>query len=205
MNWALIRGERQFSLSIIQVASGVDTGPILAERAFPITRDATIADLHAIADAQFPTMLTDVVAQISQGTIAAIPQDALRAAYFPLRFPDDGFILWDCLTAEQVHNRIRALTHPYPGAWTLFRGKVVKLLQSEFVTIPTYGEPGRIYRMSERGLLVCAMDRCLWITRAAFEGYGGDVRTVVRRYDQFATVRQAALEALRAPASVIAI
>lgn len=203
MNWALIRGERQFSLSIIRVASGVDTGPVLAERTFPIPTEATIADLHAIADVQFPQMLCAVVAQIDRGTAVATPQDSSRAAYFPLRFPDDGFILWDCLTATQVHNRIRALTAPYPCAFTYVEGRKVRLLGSALTDLPTYGEPGRVYRIAPRGILVCASDRCLWVTRAVFEEGAEDVRRVLRRYDQFATVRQAVLTTLRDRVPVI--
>lgn len=200
MNWVLIRGESTFTLSIIKVASGVDTGDVIFERTFPIAPDATIMDLHAVADAQFPDMLCMVVAQIEAGMVNIRPQDSVRAAYFPLRFPDDGFIVWDMYSASQIHNRIRALTDPYPGAFTYWNERKVKILRSMRSTIPYYGEPGRIYRITERGLLVCASDQCLWITRAMFEDDGTALVATVRRYDQLATMRAAVQSWYRAHA-----
>lgn len=190
MNWALIRGEPSFTLSIIRVASGVDAGDVILDRTFPIGPNDTIMNLHAIAEREFPSMLVEAVTQIVRSVTAFRVQDASRAAYFPLRFPDDGFVLWDQLTAQEIHNRVRALTAPYPCAFTYVAGRKVLLLRSELPETPTYGEPGRIYRITERGLLVCAADRCLWITRATFEDDGTSIGTAVRRYDRLATIRE---------------
>lgn len=194
MNWALIRGESSFTLSIIRVASGVDAGDVLIERTFPIGSNDTIVDLHAIAEREFPAMLVEAVTQIARGAVTFRVQDASRAAYFPLRFPDDGLILWDQLTAQEIHNRIRALTAPYPCAFTYAAERKVLLLRSELPATPTYGDPGRIYRMTERGLLVCALDRCLWITHAYFADDRTPLTETVQRYDRLATVRGAVRE-----------
>lgn len=191
MNWAMIRGEPSFTFSIIKVASGVDAGDVILERTFPIGPNDTIADLHAIADREFPSMLLDVVEGIASGTAVFRVQDSMRAGYFPLRFPDDGFIVWDMYSASEAHNRIRALTDPYPGAFTYWNGRKVRLLRSMRSEIPYYGDPGRVYRMTERGLLVCAADQCLWITRATFEDDGTSLGATVQRYDRLATMREA--------------
>src|ERR1044072_273823 len=121
MNWALINGDREYTLTIIRVDLGVDTGDILAERTFPITVDDTIRELQETANQVFPEMLADVIARIENQSIQPRTQDESQASYYPLRFPDDGLIWWDLLTAEQIHNRIRALTDPYPGAYTFFK------------------------------------------------------------------------------------
>ena len=192
MNWALINGEKEFTLSIIRVSAGVDTGDLLYERTFPIGIDDTIADLQKAADEVFPEMVLEVIAQIQKGAVRARKQEESRAAYYPLRFPDDGLILWDLFTAEQIHNRIRALTDPYPGAFTFFRGQRVKLLRSTLAKQIRYGEPGRIYLKSEKGLLVCASDKCLWIQKAAVEEEQKELSAVAERYDKLATVRDLA-------------
>lgn len=194
MNWVLIRGESSFTLSIIRVASGVDAGDVLLDRTFPIGSNDTIADLHAIAEHEFPAMLVEAVAQIACGTAIFRVQDTSRAAYFPLRFPDDGLIFWDQFTAQEIHNRIRALTAPYPCAFTYAAGRKALLLRSELPETPTYGEPGCIYRITERGLLVCALDRCLWITRATLVDDGTPLAASVQRYDCLATIRGAVRE-----------
>lgn len=202
MNWALIRGEPSFTLSIIRVASGVDTGDVILDRTFPISADDTITDLHAIAEREFPVILLASLDAIARGTATFRVQDPARAAYFPLRFPDDGFILWDQLTAQEVHNRIRALTRPYPCAFTFIAGRKVLLVRSEIAASPIHGEPGRIYRITERGVLVCAADRCLWVAEAVFADSGAPLAAAVQRYDCMATLRGAALDAYTSTARV---
>ncbi len=196
MNWALINGEREFTLSIIQVDRGVDTGDILAERTWPIGLDDTVVDLDHIANDNFPAMLVDVLDSLGHDTLTPSPQAEEAAGYYPLRFPDDGFIAWDLMTADQVHNRIRALTHPFPGAFTFLRRRRVRLLQSAAPGRGLFGEPGRVYRKGPQGLLVCARDRCLWVRRALFDDTGEDVQGLVQRYEKFLTVSDGVLAQL---------
>jgi methionyl-tRNA formyltransferase len=200
MNWALINGETGFTISVIQVDRGVDTGPVLAERSFDIGPDDTIADLQDRANAVFPDLLADVVDEVGAGRARPRVQTQEGAGYWPLRFPDDGLIFWDEYTAQQIHNRIRALTDPYPGAFSFFGRQKLRLLRSQMTEVPTFGEPGRVYRTSANGLLVCAKDRCLWIRRAVFDHNGEDAMPAVARYEKFATLRDAVARAIAAGA-----
>lgn len=188
MNWALINGETSFTLSIIKLDSGVDTGDIVSEKTFPVSGDDTIRDLHKIADDEFPRMLLEALNSIEKGTSVLKPQGNSKAGYYPLRFPEDGLISWDMQTAQQVHNRIRALTEPYPGAFTFFRGRKVRLLSSELSEQSYFGEPGRVYQKAKMSLLVCASDRCLWIKEAMFDDTGESLAGAINRYDKMATV-----------------
>ncbi len=192
MNWALIRGERSFSLSIIEVDAGVDTGDVLLERSYPIGSDDTIVDLHAIAEREFPMMLLEALGHVERGTLSRRRQDPDEAHYFPLRFPDDGLVLFDALTAREIHNRIRALRPPYPGAFSYYDGRRVTLVRSELTDRVTIGEPGRAYRVGQGGALVCASDRCLWIREAVFADDESPALPQVFRYGRFATLREAA-------------
>jgi len=188
MNWVLIRGENSFTISVIKVDAGVDTGDILLERSFPIAPDDTIRELHAIANANFPEMVVEVLLAIADNRLQPRPQSRTEGAYFPLRFPDDGLIIWDLLTAEQVYNRIRALTDPYPCAFTYYGGRKVLLIAAELTLQPHYGCPGRVYRISSSNrMLVCASDKCLWITAAKFSDSNGDAIIEIKRYDEFLT------------------
>ena len=195
MNWALINGEQSFTLSVIEVDAGVDTGDILLEKSFDIGIGDTIRDLHSIANDNFPSMLLESLSQIEKGTLEPTPQDKREGSYHPLRFPDDGAVFWDAHTALQVHNRVRALTEPYPCAFTFLKGRRVRLISSELSTVDFFGEPGRVYRKTSRGLLACASDRCLWITDAAFEDDGTPLADAVNRYETLATLRESAMMA----------
>jgi methionyl-tRNA formyltransferase len=191
MNWALIRGEKRFTLSVLRVDSGIDSGDVLLEKTFSIAPSDTIADLHRTADREFPKMLVEVLGRITKRALRGKKQSG-PAGYFPLRFAEDGLVVWDLLTAKQVHDRIRALTDPYPGAYAYFDGRKVRLTASRLTMTPFYGEPGRIYQANDKGLLVAAKDRALWITQAFFEKSASD-RTApsaigrLPRYSRFAS------------------
>lgn len=193
LNWALINGEPSFSISVIQVDAGVDTGPVLLDRTFEIDQSATIKDVHEIANKHFPQMLVEVMNALCDGTLSPRVQDKNEGNYYPLRFPDDGLILWDQLSAEQIHNRIRALTEPYPCAFTFFGKQKIKLLSSELHDPNFFGEPGRIYKKSKNKLLVCAQDRCLWVSNAVVDPTNEPLFNIVKRYDTLATVKGAAM------------
>lgn len=194
MNWALINGETTFGLSAILLGAGVDTGDVIVERTYPIGENDTIKDLHETANTSFPQILIEALSAVEAGAPLR-RQETATARYFPLRFPDDGFVLWDTLDAAQIHNRIRALTEPYPCAVTYHGGREVKLLESRLHDRAFFGEAGRIYQITDRGLLVCARDRCLWLTRAVYTDDGTPLRDGVRRYDRLATVAEAARRA----------
>jgi methionyl-tRNA formyltransferase len=194
LNWALINGEPSFTLSVIQVDTGVDTGDVLVDRSFDIGPDETIADLHDTANTVFPELLVEALRLLESGNLVPRPQAGDDAAYYPLRFPDDGLILWDTLTAQEAHNRIRALSDPYPGAFTYHGDRRVKLARSRLTQTPFFGDPGRVYRLAGDEALVCAADRCLWISVAHDES-GGSGLASIARYDRLATVRWLAVEA----------
>jgi methionyl-tRNA formyltransferase len=194
MNWSLINGETSFSLSVLRVDPGIDAGEVLSDATF-IGPDTTIAELHEIANRSFPEQLLATLERLANGTLEPRPQPP-GGAYYPVRFPDDGLILWDQLTAEQVHNRIRALTRPYPCAFTFWKRRRVDLIASERLESDFFGEPGRVYRKSKRGLVVCARDRCLRLTEAVLVDTGRPLAEEIARYDRLATVQGAVLEGL---------
>jgi methionyl-tRNA formyltransferase len=197
MNWSLINDESCFGLSIIKVDAGVDTGDVLLEKVFDISETDTICDLHAIANEQFPLMLAEAVEQIANETFELQKQNEAKACYYPLRFPDDGLILWDIFTAKQIYNRIRALTEPYPCAFSFYNTKEVKLISAQLFREDFFGEPGRIYRKHHGKLLVCASDRCLWITEARFKVSEESLYDSIGRYEKLATVRDAIAAGIR--------
>ena len=192
LNWALIRGERSVTLSVIKVAPGVDSGDVLAEVDIPVSSQTTIHDLHEAANLLWPDLLFQVVQSFAAGDRTGRVQCAEDAAYYPLRFPGDGCIFWDVLTAEQVLNRIRALTRPYPGAFSFWKGHKISIWSAVETSVPHYGEPGRIYRVSAKGAVVCASDKCIRIQEASFED-GRNALPSLERYSCMGTLREAAL------------
>lgn len=188
LNWALIKGEDSFGLSILYVDGRIDRGDLLCEREFPIKEEDTIHDLHKKANQAFPEMLLEVLNNIKNGNQVATPQDETKACYYPLRFPEDGRIFLDQITSEELHNRIRALTKPYSGVYTYWQGKRIKLYAAEHFCGTFYGESGRIYRKHKDKILVACKDQCLWLRDVEFEDPNLSFFKEVKVYDRFTTV-----------------
>lgn len=192
MNWALMRGEKEVSISIIEVDSGIDTGFILAETSKQIDSDTTIADLHEWANAQFPELLQSVITKIKEGSLVLRKQDDSLACYYPRRFAEDGFILWDQTNCIDAHNKIRALTQPYPCAYSYLGNRKIKFISSRIPESSFRGEAGRIYRKSNGCFLIGTQDQALWITKALFTDDESSAFTQLNVYDRLSTIHQLA-------------
>ena len=193
LNWALINDEAFVEITILEVAEGIDTGDTLSSARLRISDETTIRDLHNWANQKFPEMLSDILKHLQLGTIKPQKQDNKIAQYYPRRFPDDGIIFWDELSARQIHNRIRALTKPYPCVRSFFQDREVLLFSSKLPEIPCLGEPGRVYIKKKGHLLVNASDHALWITEAVFADDSTSLYDSINLYDSLATIREAAV------------
>ncbi len=185
LNWSLIKGLNHTKINIIKVSKEVDAGDILSTKKIKININSTIEDLHIEANKFFPKMLENVLKKINSKKINGIKQSS-SYSYYPRRFKEDGFVIFDQNTANQVHNKIRALSDPYPNAFTFFGKKKIHLKKSNLLKNNYYGEPGRIYQIDGSRILVCALDHSLWIyTDYRFKK--------TDRYKRLATINQLAL------------
>ena len=124
VNWAIINGERQTGNTLMFLDEGVDTGDILAQRAFPIGDDDTCATIYDKVARSEDEMIREVMPLIHGGRMPRRPQDHAAATVMPRRRPEDGVVDWTRST-KQLHDWVRALTHPYPGAFTTLAGRRV--------------------------------------------------------------------------------
>jgi len=153
LNWMIINGETEGGVSILRVDEGVDTGDVLAEERFPIGTDDTIRDVLARSLAVFPPMLLRVLDALADDTLKPRKQDPSAGRTWPKRHPDDGTLDWTAMTAHQVHNRVRALTRPYPGAFSHLDGRRVFIWRSRLTDEEGQGAPGEV--------LACSGGECL--------------------------------------------
>ena len=122
INWTLIRGERQSGNTLMWLAEGVDEGDIIAQRAFPVTPYDTCATLYAHVAASNREMLLELMPRLLAGERPGRPQPHGDEPVLRRRRPADGRITWDC-PAGMVYDFVRALTRPYPGAFSSLDGK----------------------------------------------------------------------------------
>ena len=106
---------------MLYAAEGVDTGDIVDQIRVKIEPDKTIADVMEKITAAYLTMLERNLPLLKAGRAPRRPQDHSLATYTCKRMPDDNLIDWQQPT-QVIFNLIRAVTHPYPGAYTSYRG-----------------------------------------------------------------------------------
>ncbi len=129
VNWAIINGEKQTGNTLMVLDEGVDTGDILAQRAFPIDDDDTCATIYDKVAHSEDEMIREVMPLIHDGRMPRRPQDHAQATVMPRRRPEDGIVDWT-RTTKQLHDWVRALTHPYPGAFTTLAGRRVWIFKA---------------------------------------------------------------------------
>lgn len=117
INWVLLRGEKQTGVTLHYMTPRPDDGDIVAREKISITQDDTAKTLHQKAAKAAARMLEGILPQIKAGTAPRHPQDHTQATYFGGRRPEDGEIDWT-KPAHEIRNLIRAVTRPYPGAYS---------------------------------------------------------------------------------------
>lgn len=121
VNWVLIHGEKQTGVTLHHMTVKADAGDIVAQRAVDIEFADTALTLFAKLSRNAAILLDETLPLILAGTAPRIPQDWARGSYFGERRPEDGRIDWHKPAAD-IYNLIRAVTVPYPGAFTSLPG-----------------------------------------------------------------------------------
>jgi len=122
VNWALLRGERHTGNSLIWLAEDVDGGAVIDQTAFCITAYDTCASLYERVAASNRDMLLGLVPRLRAGERPGRPQPAGDEPVLPRRRPADGRIDWG-ESSRAVYDFVRALTRPYPGAFSWLDGR----------------------------------------------------------------------------------
>lgn len=117
LNWVLVRGEAVTGVTLHYMDARADHGDIIAQRPVPIAVEDTALTLSHKLTRAAAEILADTYPLIVSGCAPRIPQDHAAATRFGRRRPADGLIDWSW-SAWQVYNLIRAVTHPFPGAFT---------------------------------------------------------------------------------------
>lgn len=166
VNWALIRGENETGITIMQMDEGMDTGGVLVQERVPIDAADTTGTLLEKLSSLGSRMIVHALERISQGTLPATAQDDAAATMAPILRKEDGRIDWT-LPAREIHNRVRGLS-PWPGAYSFMDGRLVKFLESRVA--PGKEQPGSIRADNADTLSVGTGEELLTVLRLQPEG-----------------------------------
>jgi methionyl-tRNA formyltransferase len=153
LNWAIINGETETGVSLFRVGDGVDTGDVLLQRRVPIGPAETAPEVYEKVCAATIAVVLEGYRLLRDHAAHPKPQDHSRATHTCSRKPADGLIDWSRPT-RSIFNLIRALTFPYPGAYTHLAGRLLYILSAEPVAdAPLYvGRiPGRVVAVGPEG------------------------------------------------------
>lgn len=188
LNWALINNEKKIILNILKLDKKIDNGPIIAKKTFKIKDNLNIEDLHKIADKQFPILLDKSIKNFDKFKNKKNNQLNKKTSYYPIRNRDDSYIFLDRLNALETHNKIRALAYMYGGAIMFYENYQISINKSRMTKYNYYGVPGKIYQIKNNELLVCAKDKCLWISDFKILNKRNKKEINFKRYSSFETI-----------------
>lgn len=166
---AILAGDRETGITIMQMDQGLDTGATLLQQGIPIAPDdtaQTLLDKLAVLGAR---CAVDVLAllQQQQGKLVATPQDSTTASYAAKLEKTEAEIDWR-MNAEQINRAVRAY-NPQPGAYTTMRGSPLKIWQAKpsgaggsageaMCLVSRIGSPGEIVASGREGISVMCGD-----------------------------------------------
>jgi len=169
INWAIIQGDKRTGLTIFWVDRGIDTGPVLLQKEVDVGPDDTVGSLYF--NRLFPLGVDAILEAVSmvKGKAPRVPQDTTLASYEPPCEEKHAVIDWH-QPLDRVYDLIRG-TNPQPGATTLFKGKKLKLYDSE--KLPgVAGGAGEVVVVGEKGFEVACPGGAILVKRVQPEGAG---------------------------------
>ncbi len=170
LNWALIKGEKSWGVSLFYLTEKVDEGDIIDQRTFTIDDRDTVNTLFDKADDLSVEMLRKNLPLLKAGNAPRKKQEKAKATYLPRRKPEDGKIEWSS-SARQIFDLIRALTCPYPGAFTFHNKRKLIIQKASLLTgaMPS-AEPGTVLKILPRqGIVVASYQGAILLERVLRE------------------------------------
>lgn len=183
MNWAIITGERETGATLIKATLGVDAGPIAAQIATPIGEDETGREIELRMVGIYASLAETLARGLASGDLPLRAQDDSKATFATWRVPGDGRIDWSS-RARAIHDLVRAIAPPFPGAHTTVDGVPVILTRTRVLADEDrwVGRViGRVVRVEKgKGVHVLAGTGTLRVERLLIDGAERAADEVVR-------------------------
>lgn len=163
IQYAIIKGEKESGVTIMQMDIGMDTGAMLDKVVVPIAENTTMGELHDALREQGAVLLLQVIDKLAAGTAVAEPQDDAQATYATLLDRSMEHIDWS-KTAQEVHNLIRGF-NPAPSTFTkLPNGKSLKIWGSKMTDKSSAAAAGTVIETGKHSFFVACGEGVLEIT-----------------------------------------
>ncbi|MGQ9499873.1 MAG: methionyl-tRNA formyltransferase [Dissulfurimicrobium sp.] len=168
IQWAILNGEEETGISIMQMDAGMDTGPVLLKEKIHIGTDETAGSLAERLSILGAEALMKVISMLKNNTAVPVQQPEEGISYAPPFKPDAARIDWT-RSAKDIHRFIRAFD-PKLGAYTLMEGKRLKLFRPRIIDGCEKALPGTVIKADEDGIAVATGHGCLLIHELLLAG-----------------------------------
>ena len=170
INWAIIKGETETGATLHEMVEKPDAGRIADQEAVPILPDDSALAVFDKVTAAAAKTLDRTLPTLIDGSVVMRAQNLAAGSYYGGRKPEDGIINWDD-SAQNIHNLVRAVAPPYPGATTTLRGQAITITRSELAPAHfTHSKPGYLNVSSSRCIALCGDGRMVRVLEARFDG-----------------------------------
>ncbi|CDG47727.1 bifunctional UDP-4-amino-4-deoxy-L-arabinose formyltransferase/UDP-glucuronic acid oxidase ArnA [Serratia symbiotica] len=147
INWVLVNGESETGATLHKMVKRPDAGDIVGQRKVAIAADDTALTLHKKVLEAAQELLKEELPKLKNGTATFTAQNEAEASYFGRRTAADGEILWH-KSAQEINNLVRAVTEPYPGAFSYIGQRKLIIWRSRVLDIQHDKQPGTVLSVS---------------------------------------------------------
>lgn len=169
--WTMINGEEKAGFSLFNLSDEMDAGEIWATGEVIIDTKDYIGDVLGKINRKILEVLEEKYIPLLNGQIFPQKQKAISPSYCAKRNPEDGKINWH-MSARQVYNFIRAQSHPYPGAYTIYKGRKLIIWKADLCECLYYGTPGQVGQIinSQNVLVICGDSKGVILQDIEYDG-----------------------------------
>lgn len=164
--WQIINGELKGAAYVLKMTGGIDDGPYILSKEYSIDQSDDATSLTVKVNKIFIDLVSEFFSKLfSEEDLKYSQQSTENVCYWTRRVPKDGLIDWKSFSAQKCINHIRALTYPYPGAYTIINSNRIIIHKANIPNDTIKGVPGRYVGLKNGHPTIIAKDRAINILK----------------------------------------